>query len=296
MKRALLFFVSLLLPVLTSAQGVGSITVADGAARVIRGTAVMRVAEGMSVVRGDMLETPENGFMQVEFSGGTIVASGPSTRLFVSGRAAASDQLVLMTGWLKCENSADGNAYRIAAPSLAVSTGKGSGAVLLRVTPDKTEIFLESGTFLINEVRADGGYGRVIEVKAGQFLARPRSAKSTETLARPSRAFLDAMPAPFRDTLPSRLDRFAGKAKIEPKADHEVSYAEIQPWLTMQRAWRKGFTERFKPRLKDPEFRKALASHLQEYPEWEPVLYPERFEEKENSEPARSSDSARPRN
>jgi hypothetical protein len=83
------------------------------------------------------------------------------------------------------------------------------------------------------------------------------------------------MPQAFRDTLPSRLARFAGKS-VEPKADHQVTYAEIQSWLTMPSAWRRGFVDRFEPRLRDPEFRKQLELHVAEFPEWDPILHPEK--------------------
>jgi hypothetical protein len=34
--------------------------------------------------------------------------------------------------------------------------------------------------------------------------------------------------------------------------------------------------DRFAPRLKDPEFRKQLEAHLTQYPEWDPILHPEK--------------------
>jgi hypothetical protein len=43
----------------------------------------------------------------------------------------------------------------------------------------------------------------------------------------------------------------------------------------MPSAWRKGFVNRFEPRLKDPEFRKQLENHVAEYPEWLPILHPD---------------------
>jgi hypothetical protein len=94
--------------------------------------------------------------------------------------------------------------------------------------------------------------------------------------ARPDAAFIEAMPVPFRDTLPSRLARFAAKA-VEPKVDREVNYADIEPWLNTAVAWRRGFVERFRPRLKDPEFRRAVDAHMSSHPEWDPVLHPEKF-------------------
>jgi hypothetical protein len=69
---------------------------------------------------------------------------------------------------------------------------------------------------------------------------------------------------------------FSGKV-VPAKPDHEVSYAEVQPWLTMEKAWRTGFVERFQSRLEDPAFRKALEDHLDKHPEWDPVLHPDKY-------------------
>jgi hypothetical protein len=100
------------------------------------------------------------------------------------------------------------------------------------------------------------------------------------TSPRPDPGFVNAMPRPFRDTLPSRLSRLAGKRPAEPRREHEVTYQEIQPWLTTGRAWRRGFAQRFEPRLNDAEFRKGIEAHLGEHPEWDRILHPEKYEPK----------------
>jgi len=81
------------------------------------------------------------------------------------------------------------------------------------------------------------------------------------------------MPKQFRDTLPPRQGRFSEKP-AEPKAEHPVSYAEIEPWLTAPSAWRRGLAERFAPRLSDPNFRKQIELHEHELPDWGPILHP----------------------
>jgi hypothetical protein len=119
---------------------------------------------------------------------------------------------------------------------------------------------VESGSATIGEVGGEGGIRAPVPAKAGQFFSR-HAGKSIRTAARPNAAFLEAMPHPFRDTLPSRLARFEGKS-IEPKPDRAVAYADVQAWLKMPAAWRRGFVERFSPRLKDPEFRKQVEAHV----------------------------------
>jgi len=77
----------------------------------------------------------------------------------------------------------------------------------------------------------------------------------------------------FRDELPSRLARFAGAKPPVPKTDHDVSYAEVERWLTS--GWGRGLVSRFKPRIQDSAFRQAIEAHLSVLPEWEPVLHPQ---------------------
>src|SRR5262249_39300811 len=104
-------------------------------------------------------------------------------------------------------------------------------------------------------------------------------AKNVTPLPRPDGPFVDGMPIPFRDTLPPRIARFKGK-NTEPKPDHEVSYAEVDSWLKAPPSWRRGFVERFRPRLKDQQFHDALEKQLGTRPEWDEVLHPEDYEDK----------------
>ena len=272
MNPLLLLLVVLLLPAPpAAAQEIGTITLVEQALRVMRGTAVLRAAEGVRLYPGDILESSSGGFVQLELTGGTVVALGPSTRLFVLGRGAKTTaQLVLLSGWLKGETGPNAGAYGYASPQLAATTH--GGAVVLHASGDRAELFVESGTAGISKVSADGSLASPEAAKAGQFFSR-RAGRGVAVNPRPDSAFVEAMPRPFRDTLPPRLARFP-KA-VEPKRDHEVIYSEIQPWLTMGRAWRRGFVGRFQPRLKDAEFRKELEAHLNDHPEWRPVLHPE---------------------
>jgi hypothetical protein len=265
----ILLVVVLLLSFSALAQDIGTVTLLDQKLRIIRGTTVLQGAEGVRLRQGDIIETAEAGFAQLEFRGGTIVALGPSSRLFLFRHGSNGAELVLLSGWLKGESSASTSRYD--SPLLSVSTV--NGAVLLHVDSGGAEIFIESGTPEIDEVSHDGNLSHPTRAKAGQFFTR-RVGKDVAVTARPSPGFLQGMPIPFRDTLPSRVARFAAKA-VEPKRDHEVSYIEAQPWLTMGRTWRRDFVERFQSRLKDPEFRQGLEDHLSSHEEWEPILHPE---------------------
>jgi hypothetical protein len=278
---ALLLF--LLWPSSVAAQEIGTLTFREGALRLIRGSWVQQGVEGMRLHQGDILESSPSGFAQLEFSGGAIIALGPSSRLFLfSQPAGGTAQLILLSGWLKGETS-PGRSYRYLSPLLAATT-KG-GTVVLHVG-ETTEIFVESGSATVGEVGAKGDLGHTSMAKSGQFFSR-RTGKSVTANSRPDSAFLGAMPVPFRDTLPTRLSRFSGTPP-EPKRDHEVSYSEVESWLKIAPSWREGFVERLRPRLKDSAFRRGLEDHLSAFPEWDPILHPE----KHKTAPPDKSDSA----
>ena len=252
-------------------KDVGTVTFLEGSLRIIRGTTAFQAAEGTRLRRGDIVESSDGGFAQLEFVGGAIVALGPSTRMYVFRHGtggAAGAELVLLNGWLKGQSDTRAGSYRYESPMLVAKTG--DGVLLFHQHEGECDVFVESGSAAIGEVTSGGGARKPTSGKAGQFFSR-RTRKNLVSSSRPGAAFLEAMPRPFRDALPSRLAHFAGKP-AEPKVQHPVSYAEIQPWLTIPSAWRNGFVDRFGPRLKDPEFRKQLEIHAAEHPERAAVL------------------------
>jgi hypothetical protein len=282
----LLLILCLLLPVGGAAQEIATVTLVEGSLHVIRGTTVWQAAEGVRLRQGDILENPGTGFDQLEFAGGTIVALGPSSRAYLlshpaarggdkTGAKVSAAEIVLLSGWLKGETPKTGT-YRYHTPLLAVATR--DGTVVVHASAEGTEIFVESGSAEMGEISAEGNWRAAGTAKAGQFFTR-RARKSATSQARPASTFVESMPPSFRDTLPSRASRFAEK-RVEPKRDHEVTYSEIQPWLTMGQTWRKGFVRRFQPRLKDAAFRNAVDAHINAHPEWDPVLHPEKYEPK----------------
>ena len=280
---ALSLAVFLVLPLPVAAQEIGTVSVVEGALGVIRGTSVLQGTEGMRLRQGDIIKSSDRGFVQLEFDEGRIVALGPSSGLFLfsyaigrggaeGGNRTSAAEMVLLSGWLKGENGSTVGACRYDSPLLASG---GDGTILLHSAAEAAEIFVESGSASIAQVNPDGSWGHRNSAKAGQFFSR-LPGKGVTIDSRPNSVFIESMPIPFRDTLPSRRARFVGK-RVDAKRDHEVTYAEIQPWLTMGKTWRRGFVERFQPRLKDASFRKALEDHLNDHPEWNPIVHPEKY-------------------
>lgn len=263
----------LLLPVLllnSVAQDVGTVTVSREALRVIRGYAVFQGVEGMKLRQGDILETAATGNQtQLEFSGGEIVALGPASKLLLFSPTGGSAELVLLSGWLKGETPV-GRTFRYGSPLVTVTTKtnpspKGN-AVLLHVTGESAEVFVESGAALV---------GTVASSKDRIYFSR-RAGKPVAAAERPAQDFIANMPKSFQVTLPSGLSRYRGKKAPEPRRDHDVSYDEIERWMTLSPGWRRGFVGRFKPRLEDRAFRQSIEEHLASLPEWDPILHPER--------------------
>jgi hypothetical protein len=285
---------SLLFSLATSAQQVGTVTLVEGTLQLIRGDFVMRGVEGARVHSGDILESSNGAFAQVELSGGTIVALGPATRIFLfhygsgeKGEKGGAAEIVILSGWLKSETNAKGEPRAYATPLLAATTA--DGTVVVHAGSNVAEIFVESGSANVAQVSHEGALEPGTSAKPGQFFSI-REGKNLASASRPDSGFLQSMPVQFRDTLPPRSPRFVGK-QVEPKRDHEVSYEEVRSWLTAPRKWRKGFVDRFRPRLSDPKFRRELDAHVKEHPEWDPVLHPENYPVSTQGKAETSADS-----
>ena len=196
------------------------------------------------------------------------------TRVYLYSFNRGAAELVMLSGWLKGQRGRGSGSLRFDGPLLAAETQ--NGTIVMHSTAEGAEIFVESGSARIGEVGPGGVWRAPSVVKAGQSTSRA-AGKQITLAPRPSSGFVDSMPHQFRDTFLPLLSRFT-ETPPQPKRDHEVSYPEIQPWLTIGQAWRGSFVRRFQPRLNDPAFRKALEAHLRDYPEWAPVLHPERYQ------------------
>jgi hypothetical protein len=281
-RFSLLFLLLPLLPLSAASQEVGTLTLLkDSPLRVIRGCSVLIGIEGMKLRQGDILETGPAGTAQaqLEFANGAVVELGPSTRVFLFSQSGSSAELVLISGWLKGETTS--GTYRYATPLVTAAT---KGGNVLVHAGEATDVFVERGSASV----AAGG-SPLASSTTKIFFSR-RAGKPVAAAGRPSQEFIGAMPVSFRDMLPSRMDRFKVKKAPEPKRDHDVSYAEVERWFALSPGWRRGFVERFKPRLEDSAFRQSIEDHLGVLPEWDPILHPE----KHKTEPAPTDKSDSP--
>lgn len=260
------------------AQSLATVTILEGEAFILRSAQRLNVVEGVTVLRGDILHTGERSFMRLESADGSIADVGASSRLMVApperrARGGIGDAF-LLSGWLKLTTASKGPSLAMWSPTIELL--EVAGTLVVRVVGDDVDLFVERG-----DARAAlrPASGPNLALKSGEYLLR-KAAKPPVVTARPAPDFLAALPPAFRDTLPSRLAKFAG-AKVEAKRGAAITYAEIDGWLTTDVAVRRHLLPRWRSRAADPAFRSALVANLRAHPEWDPVLFPEKYKPKD---------------
>src|SRR4051794_26639159 len=149
----------------TLAQELGHLTVREGNVHLIRGTSVLRAAEGMAMHVGDIVETPDTAFAQIELSGGTVIAVGPATKMYFLRHAERGAEVVLLSGWLKGQNVSGSGTYKYLTPLMSLTTR--DGTLVMHTLPSESDLFVESGSANLS---AESSGGQVL--KGGQFVSR----------------------------------------------------------------------------------------------------------------------------
>jgi len=210
-----------------------TITFAEPAAHLVRGTGLYRAGRGVVLQENDMLESG-SGALQFD-AGGSTVAVGPASRVYIK----SAGELVLLDGWLKLQGRA-GAAVTLATSALQLD---GAGAtVTLHALGDTTELFAEAGDVPLREL--NGGKPRAAARLARDQFAVRSGAKPLRILPRPPAAFLAALPRDLRDAL---VPIKAGGALVQPSLERPASFAELAPWLAGQPALRQRLQRRFDP-------------------------------------------------
>jgi hypothetical protein len=273
-KLSLLCLWLLVAPCLAAPSGV-LLTILDGKAVLTIGARSIEAAEGLRLPDGTIVETSDKtSLLRLEWPDGQVVDLGPQTRALVQPtfgrRGEAAPAFYLLSGWAK-QRSGKGPHRGHVTPQLEVLPA--NGVSLTNVTPEKTWVFAETGSAAL--VERPGG-GPKVGLASGQSYVREPGSKG-DVGARPDPEMLRRIPRPFRDTIPLRAQRFEGKPEVAPKPLPAPDYNALHDWLAAEPALRREFPRRFTPLLREPGFRAAVASHLSSHPEWERILYPERF-------------------
>lgn len=257
------------------AADAGVVTIADGSARVLRGTVWYKLVPGVPFLEGDVIEAGDRTTVQVELAGGgTLNLVGPGSLYGAAvpqGGAKEPIEFGLERGWIKFAAAAPGAGARVRTPVALLSV---NDAIIVAHHDGKLfEVFVETGTARLSEAGRTGRDGPPHEAKAGEYWSRDGDRPFTSERRAPVK-FVASMPRHLIDKLANLAAKFKGP-KPALAVDREITLAEADPWLAGP--YRRVFARRLGARLADPTFRKAVEANIAAYPDFDRVLRPEKY-------------------
>ena len=258
------------------AADVGVVTIAEGPARVLRGTVWYMLGPGAPFQEGDVIDAGDRAQVQVELVGGsTLNLVGPAALFAVSiplrnDKQEGTMEFALDRGWLKVMSPA-GAGMRIRTPSAMVTVA--DATIVAHQDGKLFEMFVESGSARIADTSRTGRDGAVHDAKSGEYWLREAD-KPFVTERRAPAKFVAAMPRHLIERLASLAAKFKGK-RTSLSVDREITLAEADPWLAGP--YRRTFARRLSGRLADPTFRKAVEANIAAYPDFDRILHPEKY-------------------
>ncbi len=270
-----------LLPAWCAAASIGIVTIVDGELAVMRDVQRFAAAEGLRVRGDDILRTgPEARLARIELTDGTTLDLGPDTELMLQPRTGGAfgeraAALYLARGWLKIGTAGEPGVAGVASATLDLQ--RLSGTAVLRAAPGATLLFVEAGTVQVAEVQ-DGRAALAHTLRDGDSFVK-RANEAAAAARRPPADLFQGLPRGFVDSLPRRAARFQANP-VEPGAAVPVAYAEVSRWLNGEAPLRAMAVARFTPRIADRGFRAPLVAELRAHPEWDRVLFPEKYKPK----------------
>jgi hypothetical protein len=272
--RAFLMLFSALPALCVAAPAIGMFTVVEGEAVVIRDSVRFAATEGLPLQADDIVHTADSAqFVRMELAQGGVIDVGPATRLLLRPRfAQPGDRPALaymLQGWVKLTAPA---TQKISLASARMDLTELAGVAVVRVADDLSFVFAESGAAKLVE---RGGQARAHQLAGGQAYER-RGNEEGAVLSRPAADVVKAMPRAFADSLPLRAKRFQD-AQVAPVSPVEIGYDDVAAWINAERALRPAFVQRWTGKARDPKFRSALIADLRSHPEWDRVLFPEKY-------------------
>jgi len=263
------------------AEAPAIVTLVEGPAALLRGAGRFALVEGVRVHAGDIVEVPDKGLVQIEFAGGTRVSLGPQARFHVAALAgaargtkeAAVSDFYLLQGWSKFALAPKSAPLRVTTPLFGF--GSADAVVVLQVQSAEASLFVERGALRLAEGFVRATPSSPVAVGAGQFYVR-RADQRGVLQPRPAPGFVAGMPAYYRDNLPERLAGFKDR-DVSPRRLGDLAYEEVEPWLKGPPELRRPLIQRMRARAQDPEFRKAVIANMRFHPEWDRILFPEKY-------------------
>jgi hypothetical protein len=260
------------------------VTLLEGQAVLLRSTGRFALAEGVRVHTGDVLHVEDKGLLQLGFADGTKLSIGPQARLHVAelaapgpgARSAPLRDFYLLQGWSKLALAPPAARLRLTTPLLGLLSG--DAIVVLQVEGAQGSLFVEKGEVRLAEGFVKATPASPVTLRAGQFYSRRAKQKGTPQ-PRPAAAFVAAMPRPYQDNLPERRAKYPER-DVVPRRLGELAYADVEPWLKGPPELRRPMMQRLRSRANEPEFRKALIANMRFHPEWDRVLFPDKYKPK----------------
>ncbi len=263
----------------SAADPIGVVTILEGDAVVIRGLSKLKLAEGVRVMADDLVETGKDTFARIEYSDGAMSDLGSATRAQLnrpSLRRSDRPAFYLLTGWVKVSAAKLANGPKASVGSPQFDAIGLAGETVVRAESGAGAVFAEDGAVRVTDRR--GPTAVPVSLKSGDFVAL-RGGETARVESRPTHDFISALPRSFEDPLPSRADKFRDRT-VTAKPAGAFSYAEVEPWLDAESVIRRRFVHEWAAKADDSYFRERLEAGLARHPEWERLLYPERFEPK----------------
>ncbi len=272
----------LLFPAAAAAvESVGTVTLLEGNASLLRGPSRYTLAEGVRLEPGDILELGDKALSQIEFTDGTVIDLAPQSRFLVlaypgtTARVPGGGELFLLQGWMKVATSRQPRRIIGRYSSPLVELSPVDATAVMQVSDSEAWVFMESGEARVAQVSSSGKVGDPIRIKGSQFFSCKQEQRGA-VAPRPSQAFLAALPRSFMDTLPSRLAKFKER-NVAPKRAGDFTYAEVRDWVNSVPAVRRAMVSHWQSKLGDPAFRSAIAAGLKDHPEWDRLINPEKY-------------------
>ncbi|WP_304306979.1 hypothetical protein [Pseudacidovorax intermedius] len=250
-------------------------TLVEGEAHLLRESGRFLLAPGVALQSGDLVETVANArLLRLEYADGPVVDLGPASQAMVEARLGAGNRgpaarLYLRQGWAKLSKAPSARGVVSLLTSDAILTGEG-GSQVVQAADSRTQVFAESGKARV-ETRGKRDQ-EPIELGSGRLFD---SADWTER-PRPDAAFVRAVPPSFLDPLPLRAARFKDRP-VDAERVGDLRYEDVAGWLQAEPALRARLAERWRGLAKKPDFRAALAANMKRHPEWDRIVFPEKY-------------------
>jgi len=273
--------------VASAAEPPAVVTLLEGQAALLRGTVRYALTEGVRLQTGDIVELGDKGAAEMEFADQCILSLGPKARFYIgalvprSAKTGGISDLYLMQGWAKLSSGKAAAPVRMTTPVFGLGTA--DATAVISVADSEGAMFVEVGEVRVAEGFVKASPTSPVRVRGGEFLSRKVDQRST-VAARPAPTFVAAMPKAYMDNLPSRLGKYKDR-EVSPRATGELAYTDVEMWLKAPLEIRRPIMQRFVPKANDPAFRQALVANLKSHPEWDPILFPEKYKPKEPPEP-----------